>query len=227
MKIYTEVNYIWSEEESRLIETSSKSYDYEGEVAQCWVGVAIAAGTALMSMYASWQAAEAGKKAGYATGAEYDRLARETLLTAKFNIDREQRKIFEVSAGIAEKGADRTAFIKRQGAYVKGGAEVAVGTSGVKAGSGTAAQQVIQTGLNTASNIMQNFREIQMAQTNLKSAGEDKMESEWMMAKQKSDKYGIMAGMARDGIDSKHFADMMGGITKGAQTYQGLGGTYG
>ena len=74
---------------------------------------------------------------------------------------------------------------------------------------------------------MQNFREIQLAQSNLKSAGEDKMESEWMMAKQKSDKYGIMAGMARDGIDSKHFADMMGGITKGAQTYQGLGGTYG
>ena len=227
MKIYTEVNYIWSEEQGKLIETSSKSYDYEGPVAQCWVGVAIAAGTALMGMYASWQAAEAGKKAGKATGEEYDRLARETLLTAKFNIDREQRRIFEVSAGIAEKGADKKAFIKREGSYAKGATEVAVGGSGVRAGSGTAAQQVIQTGLDTASNIMQNFREIQIAQTNLKSAGEDRMETEWMMAKQKSKKYGIMAGMAREGIDTKYFADIMGGITKGAQTYQGLGGTYG
>ena len=30
MKIYTEINYIWSEEKGQLIETSSKSYDYEG-----------------------------------------------------------------------------------------------------------------------------------------------------------------------------------------------------
>ena len=102
MRIYTEVNYIWSEEQGKLIETSSKSYDYEGPVAQCWVQVAIAGGVALMGMYASWRAAEAAKKSGYASGAEYDRIARQTLLTAKFNIDREQRKIFEVSASIAE-----------------------------------------------------------------------------------------------------------------------------
>jgi len=184
----------------------------------------IAAGTALMGMYASWQAAEAAKKSGYATGEEYDRLARETLLTAKFNIDRDQRKIFEVSAGIAEKGTDKTAFIKRQGAFVKGKTEATVGASGVKSGSGTAAQQVIQTGLNTASNIMQNFREIQMAQSNLKSAGEDKMESEWMQAKQQSNKYKRMADMAREGGDVAQFAGMMGGFTKGVGTFNSLGG---
>jgi hypothetical protein len=35
MKIYTEVNYVWSAEKGDLIQTSSKSYDYEGEVALC------------------------------------------------------------------------------------------------------------------------------------------------------------------------------------------------
>ena len=35
MKIYTEINYIWSEEEGKLIETSSKSYDYEGPMSLC------------------------------------------------------------------------------------------------------------------------------------------------------------------------------------------------
>ena len=35
MKIYTEINYIWSEEEGKLIETSSKSYDYEGPMTLC------------------------------------------------------------------------------------------------------------------------------------------------------------------------------------------------
>ena len=32
MKIYTEVNYIWKDD--KLVQTDSKSFDYEGEVAQ-------------------------------------------------------------------------------------------------------------------------------------------------------------------------------------------------
>ena len=224
MKIYTEVNYIWSEEENRLIETSSKSYDYEGPVAQCWVQVAIAAGVAVMGMYASWRAAEAAKKSGYASGAEYDRIARQTLLTAKFNIDREQRKIFEVSASIAEAGADRKAFIAREGKYTEGATTATLGSSGVSLSGGTAAQQVIKSRLDNASSIMQNFEQIQTAQLNLKQAGEAKMETEWMMAKQQSDKYSRMADMARAGGDVAQFAGMMGGFTKGVQTYNQLGG---
>ena len=224
MRIYTEVNYIWSEEQGKLIETSSKSYDYEGEVAQCWVMTTIAAVTAVMGMYASWQSAEAAKKSGYATGAEYDRLARKSLLTAKFNIDRDQRKIFEVSASIAEAGADKKALIKRQGVFTEGATTATIGASGVQLGSGTAAQQVIKTRLDNASSIMQNFEEIQLAQRNLKDTGEAKMETEWMMAKQQSDKYKRMADMAREGGDVAQFAGMMGGFTKGVQTYNQLGG---
>ena len=33
MKIYTEVNYIWKDD--KLVQTDSKSFDYEGEVDQC------------------------------------------------------------------------------------------------------------------------------------------------------------------------------------------------
>ena len=33
MKIYTEVNYIWKD--NKLVQTNSKSYDYEGEVTKC------------------------------------------------------------------------------------------------------------------------------------------------------------------------------------------------
>ena len=35
MKIYTEINYIWSEEEGKLVETSSKSYEYSGPMTLC------------------------------------------------------------------------------------------------------------------------------------------------------------------------------------------------
>lgn len=35
MKIYTEIVYSWDEEKNELVEESSKSYDYEGEVTQC------------------------------------------------------------------------------------------------------------------------------------------------------------------------------------------------
>ena len=34
MKIYTEVNYEWRDDQ--LVQTSSESFDYEGEVEQCW-----------------------------------------------------------------------------------------------------------------------------------------------------------------------------------------------
>jgi hypothetical protein len=224
MRIYTEVNYLWSEEQGKLIQTSSKSYDYEGEVAQCWVMTTIAAVTAVMGMYASWQSAEAAKKSGYATGAEYDLLARKSLLNAKFNIDRDQRKIFEVSASIAEAGADKKALLKREGIFTEGSTTATIGASGVSLAGGTAAQQVIKARLDSASSIMQNLEEIQLAQRNLRDTGEAKMETEWMMAKQQSDKYKRMADMARAGGDVAQFAGMMGGFTKGVSTFNSLGG---
>lgn len=38
MKIYTEVNFEWNEEEQKMVEVSSESYDYEGELALCYCG---------------------------------------------------------------------------------------------------------------------------------------------------------------------------------------------
>tara|TARA_R100001530_G_scaffold67771_1_gene48252 strand:- start:161 stop:739 length:579 start_codon:yes stop_codon:yes gene_type:complete len=36
MKVYTEVVYTWDDTRNELVEESSKSFDYEGEVTQCW-----------------------------------------------------------------------------------------------------------------------------------------------------------------------------------------------
>ena len=36
MKVYTEVVYTWDDNKGELVEESSKSFDYEGEVTQCW-----------------------------------------------------------------------------------------------------------------------------------------------------------------------------------------------
>ena len=47
MKIYTEVNYIWSDDENKLVKTSEESFDYEGPVDQCWVFTAAAVVAAL------------------------------------------------------------------------------------------------------------------------------------------------------------------------------------
>ncbi len=35
MKIYTEIVYTWDDDKNELVEESSKSFDYEGEVTQC------------------------------------------------------------------------------------------------------------------------------------------------------------------------------------------------
>ena len=36
MKVYTEVVYTWDDSKNELVEESSKSFDYKGEVTQCW-----------------------------------------------------------------------------------------------------------------------------------------------------------------------------------------------
>ena len=33
MRIYTEVNFEWDDKQNKLVETSSKSFDYHGEMA--------------------------------------------------------------------------------------------------------------------------------------------------------------------------------------------------
>ena len=38
MKVYTEVVYTWDDTKNELVEESSKSFDYDGEVTQCWGG---------------------------------------------------------------------------------------------------------------------------------------------------------------------------------------------
>lgn len=223
MRIYTEVNYIWSEDEGKLIQTSSKSYEYEGELAQCWVGVAIAGVTALVGMYASWKAAQSAKESGYASGAEYDRLANETLLTRNYNIAKLQDQRFRMSTALAEDAGDKEAFIRKRGVYEASKKEVAVGSSGVQI-SGTGADQIIKSRLDTASNVMQNLEQLTFAQQNLVAEGEAKEESERMIAKQKYNKYKVMANMARTGADTAHFAGMMGGFTQGVNTFSNLGG---
>ena len=35
MRIYTEVNFIWDDKQGKLVETSSESFDYSGEMALC------------------------------------------------------------------------------------------------------------------------------------------------------------------------------------------------
>ena len=36
MRIYTEVNFEWDDKQGKLVETSSESFDYQGELALCF-----------------------------------------------------------------------------------------------------------------------------------------------------------------------------------------------
>jgi len=222
MKIYTEVNYIWKDD--KLIQTDSKSYDYEGEVAQCWVGTAIAATTAFLSMYAAWRGAEAAKKSGILQGGEYRRLALSTLLTAKFNIGKAQARVFQVDKNIKELGMDKASFIRRDGLFREGKITATIGSSGVRIGSGTSNQQIIKSRLDAASRLMQNQEEIMTASMDLRDKAESAMESEWMSAVQKSDKLKRMANMAESGANTAYFAAMMGGFTSSVSTFDKMGG---
>ena len=184
----------------------------------------IAATTAFIGLYTSWQNAQAQKDAGYATGREYDEQARRTLLTARWNIAKTKEKALAVSHNIEKIGADRAALFKRAGIQKEGQIAPEVAASNVKVSSGTPAQQIIKARLDTAAGIMKNLEEINFAQRKLTGEAEDKMENTWYMAEQKADKYRRMADLARSGADSAYFAGMMGGFTDSINTYSNLGG---
>ena len=66
MKIYTEVVYTWDDTKEELVKESSKSFDYHGPLALCWVQFipAIIAGVQLaITVYGAYKGQQAAEEA--------------------------------------------------------------------------------------------------------------------------------------------------------------------
>lgn len=186
----------------------------------------IAAAAAFLQLGAAYMGMEAKKKAGMLAGAEYDKTALETLLTGKWHIGNLRDSGFIQSFSAKEVGMDRMAMLSRAGKKHTGKIAAALGGSGVKMDSGTAAQQLIKSGLDNAANILQNQEALDIALTNIQNQTESAIEKTKYDTITKYNKLKRMADLARKGGNAAMFASMMGGLVKGASTYKNLGGNF-
>ena len=186
----------------------------------------IAAGAAILQLGATYMGMEAKKKASMLEGAEYDKTALETLLTGKWHIGNLRDSGFIQSISATEVGMDRKAMLFREGKKRTGKIAAALGGSGVKMDSGTAAQQLIKSGLDNAANILQNQESLDNALLNIQYQTEGAIEKTRIDTIMKYNKLKRMADMARKGGNAGQFTAMMGGLTTAASTYKSLGGDF-
>ena len=185
----------------------------------------VAAAATFLQLAGSYHGGQAAKEGNYLEGKELERTARETLLTAKWNIGNIKDQGFLQSINLQEQAGDRRALISMAGKSKLGKIETAIGASGVQMTSGTSADQLIQARLNNALQLLDNQEELDTSLANLKLQTEGHMEQTWYNAKTKASKMERMAEIARKGGDTAQFAALMGGITQGMQTFHSMGGS--
>jgi len=152
--------------------------------------------------------------------------AEEVLKGGKYYIGKLKDQGFAQARSSSEGAADSRSLIKKRGAERKGKIVATIGSAGVKLSSGTAAQQIIKSGLDNAANILQNQEALDIALTNIQNQTESAIEKTKYDTITKYNKLKRMADLARKGGNAAMFASMMGGLVKGASTYKNLGGNF-
>jgi hypothetical protein len=102
-----------------------------------------------------------------------------------------------------------------------------LGASGVRMDSGTANQQIIKSGLDNASQILNNQEELNAAISGLEYNVEKRVEETKVKALHDYNKLKRMAKLAREGGNTAQFGAFMSGIGAAAGTYSSLGGDFG
>ena len=186
----------------------------------------IAATAAFMSLPGSYMGWEAQREKGRMEGDELDLTAEEALKAGKYYIGKLKDQGFAQARSASEDASDTRSLIKKGGAERKGKIVATIGASGVKMTSGTAAQQIIKSGLDNAANILQNQEALDIALTNIRNQTESAIEKTKYDTITKYNKLKRMAELARKGGNAAMFASMMGGMVKSASTYKNLGGDF-
>jgi len=113
MKIYTEVVYTWDDTKEELVKESSKSFDYHGPLALCWVQFipAIIAGVQLaITVYGAYKGQQAAEEAARAEAARRANLKRLAIKKFKHqqgtaawnlsNLDRQEQRDRDIEKNV-------------------------------------------------------------------------------------------------------------------------------
>ena len=151
----------------------------------------------------------AKRKGRYGNADERDRAARESLLTAKYNINQRKIEGRQTQFQVLETGGRKTQEIAIAGLQAEGAAEVAGGSSGATIDSGSPravltsiVQEALQAQTNVVLDTRNHIRAIARDTTN-------KNTSEWRNAKLNKKQQNRMADRERESADREYLAGMI------------------
>ena len=186
----------------------------------------IAASAAILQLGGTYMGMQAAREASILEGDEFDKTALNTLLTARFNMGNIVQSGIIKQDSILEQAADREAMLAKAGQLRKGKVVATIGGSGVKMDSGTAAQQIIKSGLDNASQILNNQEELTAAISGLNYNVDQQLLETETKALMDFKKLKRMADLAREGGNTAQFGQLMSGLAGAASTYKGMGGNF-
>ena len=160
---------------------------------------------------------ETGKRKGkYSNARERERAARESLLTAKYNIREREKESRQTQFQVLETGGRKTQEIAIAGLQAEGAAEVAGGSSGATIDSGSpraVLTSIVQEALQAQTNVVLDTR------NHIRAVARDttnKNTSEWRNAKLNEKQQNRMADRERESADREYLAGM---INTGVKAY--------
>lgn len=186
----------------------------------------IAAGAAILQLGGTYMGMQAAKAASKLEGDEFDRSALQTLLTARFNMGNIIESGMINRNSILIQGADRESMLERAGQLRLGKTVATIGASGVRMDSGTANQQIIKSGLDSAGQILANQEELNAAISGLEINVDAQLLETQTKALLDYKKLKRMGDLAREGGNTAQFGQMMSGLAGAAGTYKTLGGDF-
>ena len=165
------------------------------------------------------------RKGARAAAAERRRAARETLLTAKFNIHERNKESKQTQFATLESGAGAQKEVAIQGLQAEGSARVSAGGSGAQVESGTSRavlSNIVQESLAAQTHVMIDTKNRIKA---IKRDTENQNRSDWRNAKLHQQQQNRTANREEEAAEKQFYADMIETTVSAYAGGAGMAGT--
>ena len=178
-----------------------------------------AAAIAGMQLYSGYMAAEAEKKANYLQAAEFRAQARQTKLTAKWNIGQRNKAAYKSQLDVREAGAQDIGMASLQGERTIGSQTAEIGGSGAVVGEGTTMDVLLNQSLQNAYNEMSISENNRLGVEGIDRQRKAENESEWQDATSRYNALMRQSSLTKAGAGDFYNASLINSGANAASTY--------
>jgi hypothetical protein len=171
----------------------------------------------MLSMYGSYMGAQASKRGSIAQANEYRRIARDTLLTAKYNTKERNKAAFQTQLNLFESAGQESGYLANEGQRRKGSQEVQLGASGAVMGEGTALDVLMNQALQDAQQQMGVQDKTEAGFKSIARNTNAANRTEMRAAKLKQRQLYRQANLTEQGADASMFSNLLSGMVQGFQ----------